>query len=163
MYSYHALSPPYDDRDTYLIWLQCTIESSYRKDWCHVICGFVHSYAVLSEGFHTPWLPHFVTHLHTITHNDKVKICFIEIVANMLKMKWWNISFTNIFTPLWHSKLSSGASNFLWSSLRCQSTWLSSRVQRWPIQLFGHDLERHRSHSWQCISEQKLYHEVQSV
>ena len=38
----------------------------------------------------------------------------------------------------------------------------------WKIQLFGHDLERYtrvykRSHSWQCMSEQKPNHEVEGI
>ena len=66
----------------------------------------------------------------------------------------------------WHSKLSSGASCFHWSSLRCFYNLIG--VYLWWIQLIGHDLERHtpvyiRSHSWQCMSEHKPSHEVQWV
>ena len=55
-------------------------------------------------------------------------------------------------------KLSSGASCFHWSSLRCFYSLIG--VHLWYIQLIGHDLERHtpvyiRSHSWQCMSEHK--------
>ena len=41
-------------------------------------------------------------------------------------------------------------------------------VHLWWIQLIGHDLERHtpvyiRSHSWQCMSQQKPSHEVEGI
>ena len=73
--------------------------------------------------------------------------------------------YISIHTPLlWHFKLNSGASNILWSSMRCRYNLIG--VHLWTIQLFGHDIERNtpayiRSHSWQCMSEQKISHEIQ--
>jgi hypothetical protein len=125
------------------------------------------AHTVLSESIPTPWLiPHFVVlqpeSSHPSTHNTAQwphnnKTCFIE---NEIQKY---LIYINIHTSLlWHSKLSSGDSNFLWSSLRCHLIG----VHLWPIQLIGHDLERNipdyiRSHGWQ--SEQKLYHEVQGT
>ena len=57
-------------------------------------------------------------------------------------MKTWNVLWSIRIQPLLlrHSKLSSGASNFLWSSLRCLYNLIG--VHLWPIQLIWQDLER---------------------
>ena len=62
-------------------------------------------------------------------------------------------------------KLSSGSSGFYWSSLRCFYNLIGKHL--WWIQLIGHALERHTpvylsSHSWQCMSDQKPTHEVET-
>ena len=62
------------------------------------------------------------------------------------------------------TQISSGASCFHWSSLRCFYNFI--RVHLWSIQSI--DLERHifayvRPHSWQCMSEHKPSHEAQGI
>jgi hypothetical protein len=66
---------------------------------------------------------------------------------------------------LWDSKLSSGASCFHCSLLRCFYNFIGVF---WEMQLIGHDLGRHtpgyiRFNSWQCMSEQKPSHEVEGI
>jgi hypothetical protein len=59
---------------------------------------------------------------------------------------------------LWDSKLSSGASCIHWSSLRClQLDWSPTVVNSIDWTWFGkaHTPVYIRSHSWQCMSEQK--------
>ena len=109
-----------------------------------------------------------------IKFNDKGKVEFKKCLQICWKGKmeilhWhmypgpllWNTD--NISQPI---KFNSGASHFSWSSLRRFYTLTGANL--WYIQLIGHDLERHqpvyiRSHSWQCISEQKPSHEVKGT
>jgi hypothetical protein len=125
---------------------------------------------VPSESIHTPWLiPHLVVLRHTFKRDYlytqypiMTKLTCLDIFANVFKIKYRSHLYTvSIHTTLlWHSKLSSDVSNFLkWSLMSLQLG-----VHLWPIKLFGHNLERNppvyiRPHSWQCMSEQKLYHD----
>ena len=64
-------------------------------------------------------------------HNDKVKTCFECFLSKCIEneIQKYHIYIT-IHTPLlWHSKLTSGASNVLWSSLRCHDNLESTCAQ----------------------------------
>ena len=98
---------------------------------------------------------------HLIPRNDKAKTENYQFSKVYQKGKteishWQNYS----DTLLWHLKFSSGASHFSWSSLRYFQLWL--------IQLMDMIWKRYipvniRSHSWQCLSEQKPRHEVEGT
>jgi hypothetical protein len=82
----------------------------------------------------------------------------------LLKMKYRNFSFkycsySHAFAMTVQIELHPISFDHPWD---VTTTW----VHLWPIHLFGHDLERNTpvyitSQCWQCMSEQKLYHEVQ--
>ena len=113
-------------------------------------------YILLRCSFHLKWIKLLFSliNLHKILHNDKAKTHFCKFKINKKQKPYLR----KCSEPLqWDSKLSSGASFFHWSSLRCFYNLIGA-----------HDLERHtpvyiRSHSWQCMSEQKPSHEVQAI
>ena len=42
------------------------------------------------------------THLHTIPRNDKVKKCFKNMFANLLKIKYWNLTYCTLPSGMSH-------------------------------------------------------------
>ena len=99
----------------------------------------------------------FSSSIYTQYPKDKAKTdlfrFFLFYKCITFFFKWYGIYYK--------TQLSSSASCFHVSSL----IFLQ---HQWSIQLVGHDLEGHtpvyiRSHSWQCISEQKPSHEVEGI
>lgn len=98
--------------------------------------------------------------VYTTPYNDHAKNLFFNkhFVSLFLKKIPWEKSHLHSQPLMWISKLSSGASCFHWSSLKCFSSWIGVPVGQ--MHLIGDDLERYtsvyiRSYTWNCMLEHK--------
>jgi hypothetical protein len=109
----------------------CWFQHSRKLCFVRSVLYAQNQHTVLSESIHTTFCVSlnsifFFTHLHTMSHNDKVKTFFL---INVFQMYWkWNTKISHLHKYSIHAIITFGSDyscDYFWVSLRAFHTWIA--------------------------------------